>query len=316
MFKIFAVVGGIYLLLSIAGGIVLAEASLRLRHRPLSHRQEAESLVRSEFQADLQEVGIRAADAVVLKGWYVHPHLFNGNAVVLTHGITDNREGVAGYAELFLRHGYAVLLPDARDHGESGGEFATYGLKEADDLHRWVSWLYGHDSPHCVYGFGESYGAALILQSLAVEPRYCAVVVEDAFSTAKQMSYERVSGFLHLGSWFGKTLGRPIIASAVSYARIRYSIDLLQPSPLDAVRHSSVPVLLIHGLQDHSINPRHSIILAEAAPDHVQLWLVPKAGHTEAWRAAHDEFEARVLGWFGEHRELPTLPQFKPTSYH
>ena len=305
MFKIFAVVGGIYLLLSLAGGIVLTEASLRLRHRPVSHRQEAEKLVRAEFQADLQEVSISAADAVVLKGWYVHPQRSNGDAVVLTHGITDNREGVAGYAELFLRHGYAVLLPDARDHGESGGEFATYGLKEADDLHRWVSWLYRRDSPHCVYGFGESYGAALILQSLAAEPRYCAVAVEDSFSTAKEMSYERVSGFLHLGSWFGKTLGRPMIASAVSYARIRYGIDLLKPSPLDAVRHSSVPVLLIHGLQDRSINPRHSIILAKAAPDHVQLWLVPNAGHTEAWRAAHDEFEARVLGWFSQHAELP-----------
>jgi uncharacterized protein len=299
--KKLAIVCSVYLLASVLAGIVLAEGSLRLQHRPLSHRKDAEALVHQEFHAELQEVSITAADAVVLKGWYVHPQQANGYAVLLAHGITDNREGVGGYAALFLRHGYSVLLPDARAHGESGGEFATYGIKEADDLHRWVSWLYAHDSSKCVYGFGESYGAALVLQSLAVEPRYCAVVVEDAFSTAREMSYERVSGFLHLGDWFGKTLGRPIIATAVLYAKERYGIDLLQPSPLNAVQHSSVPVLLIHGALDRSISPRHSVILAHAAPDHVKLWLVPNAWHTGAWSAAHDEFERRVLGWFSEH---------------
>ena len=299
--KILAILAALYLAFSLISGVFLAEASLRLQHRPLTHRQEAVALAHQQFQAELQEVSINAADSVVLRAWYVRPQIFNGNTVVLMHGITDNREGVAGYGGLFLKYGYAVLLPDARAHGESGGEFATYGVKEADDLHRWVSWLYEHDSPHCVYGFGESYGAALMLQSLAAEPRYCAVVVEDAFSTAREMSYERVSGFLHLGTWFGKTLGRPIIAVADLYSRARYGIDLLQASPLNAVEHSSVPVLLVHGELDRSISPRHSIIMAKAAPDHVQLWLVPNAWHTGAWSAAHDEFEARVLAWFSQH---------------
>ena len=301
IFKILLIVCSLYVVLSAVAGVVIVEASLRLQHRPITHREQAMTIVRKEFQAELQDVSITAADAVVLKGWYVHPHSFNGSAVVLTHGITDNREGIAGYAELFLRHGYAVLLPDARAHGESGGEFATYGIKEADDLHRWVSWLYEHDPPQCVYGFGESYGAALMLESLAAEPRYCAVVVEDSFSSAREMSFERVSGPVHLGPWFGRTLGRPTIVLAELYSKMRYGIDLLSPSPVDAVKHSSVPVLLIHGAQDRTINPSHALTLARAAPDHVQLWMVPNAWHTGAWSAAHDEFERRVLGWFSGH---------------
>src|SRR5947209_7847321 len=288
----------LYIVLAAIAGITIAEASLNLRRLPLRHQQAVAAAIHDQFQAELEDVQIQAADGIVLKGWYVHPRSFNGNAVVLLHGITDNREGVAGYAGLFLQHGYAVLLPDARGHGESGGALATYGIKEADDLHHWVSWLYDHDPPQCVYGFGESYGAALMLQSLAAEPRYCAVAVEDAFSTAREMSYERVSGPFHLGNWFGRTLGRPIITAASIYADYRYGIDLLKPSPLDAVAHSPVPVLLIHGQLDKTINPRHSEILARAAPGHVQLWLVPKAWHTGAWSAAHDEFESRVLGWF------------------
>jgi dipeptidyl aminopeptidase/acylaminoacyl peptidase len=299
--RILAVATGVYLLLAVVAGIAVTEGSIRLFHRPVTHRQQVAAYVRQHYQASLQDVSIRATDGVVLKGWYIRPRDYNGSAVLLSHGITDNREGVLGYAAIFMDHGYAVLLPDTRDHGESGGEFALYGLKEADDIHQWVSSLYADSPPQCVYGFGESLGAALVLQSLATEPRFCAVAVEDSFSTAREMSYERVSGFLHLGDWFGHTLGRPIIASAWCYARVRYGINLLQPSPLEALKRSSVPALLIHGTADQNISPRHSMLLAKAAPDHVQLWLVPGAGHTGAWIAAPQEFETRVVGWFDGH---------------
>jgi uncharacterized protein len=304
LFKGVLFLGCIYLFLAALAGVVIGEGSLKLQRRPLRHRQEAAVTVAERYHAELQEASLSAADGVTLRAWFIHPQTYNGSAVVLLHGITDNREGVAGYGKLFLDHGYAVLLPDARDHGESGGELATYGIRESDDIHRWVDWIYQHDPPRCVYGFGESYGAALMLQSLAREPRYCAVVVESPFSTAREMSYERVSGPLHVQPWFGRTLGRPVIAAAVLYARLRYGIDLMQPSPLDALERSRVPVLLIHGDQDQNISPRHSIILAHAAPDHVQLWLVPGAAHTGAWAAAHQEFELRVLQWFNLHQQL------------
>jgi pimeloyl-ACP methyl ester carboxylesterase len=126
--------------------------------------------------------------------------------------------------------------------------------------------------------------------------------VESPFSTARAMSYERVSGPLHLGPWFGKTIGFPVIEAALLYAKVRYGLDLLEPSPLYGITHSRVPVLLIHGESDHNIGPHHSVVLARAAPTRVQLWLVPHAGHTGAWAAAHQEFEQRVLGWFSAHR--------------
>jgi uncharacterized protein len=307
--KIILIICLTYLLFSAIAGVVVAEASLKLVRRPLRHRQEIAAFVGGQYHSELREVSIRAADGVTLRGWYVRPNQFNGDAVILLHGITDNREGVAGYGKLFLDHGYAVLLPDARRHGESGGDLATYGLKESDDVHRWVDWLYSGeiDPSQCVYGFGESYGAALMLQSLAVESRYCGVAVESSFSTARDMSYERVSGPLHLRPWFGKTLGLPVIASAVWYARFRYGIDLLAPSPLQGVTHSNVPVLLIHGARDQSISPHHAMVLAKADPEHAQLWLVPNAGHTMAWAASHQEFEDRVLGWFSVHRGAPAL---------
>lgn len=302
--KLVLTTGSVYLVLAIAAGVVVGEGSLRLRRMPLRYRVEVAAEVVKRYHVRVEDVTVQAADGATLRAWYVRPLDFNGDAVVLLHGITDNREGMAGFARLFLDHGYAVLMPDARAHGESGGEIATYGVREAGDMHRWVSWLYAHDlaPAQCVYGVGESYGAALLLQALPAEPRFCAVMVESPFSTAREMSYERVSSPFHLRPWFGQTFGQPVIASAVLYARWRYGVDLLAPSPLAGITNSNVPVLLIHGASDVTISPRHSIILAKAAPDHVQLWLVPNAGHTMAWTVAHQEFEARLLGWFSAHR--------------
>jgi uncharacterized protein len=302
------ILGG-YLAVAASGGVLMSEGSLHLRHLSLRHRQEFATLARAKYGAELEDAAIRARDGVELKGWYIEPKQYNGRAVILLHGITDNREGVAGYGRIFLDQGYAILLPDARGHGESGGELATYGINEADDVHQWISWLFNHHvaAHQCVYGFGESYGAALVLQSLAVEPRYCAVAVESAFSTAREMSYERVSGPLHLHPWFGKSVGWPMIESALIYSKARYGVDLLKPSPLDGVKRSRVPVLLIHGAKDRSISPHHAEILAAAAPDRVQLWLVPNAGHTMAWAVAHQEFEDRLVKWFAEHQRAAGL---------
>ena len=310
VYKLLFILGG-YLGVSIAAGIAVAEGSLHLRRLPLRHAQAFSRLAHEKYGAALQNVAIKAGDGVVLKGWYIQPKAFNRSAVVLMHGITDNREGVAGYGEIFLDHGYSVLLPDARAHGESEGQVATYGIKEAGDLHGWVSWLYTHKlrASQCVYGFGESYGAALILQSLAVESRYCAVAVEDSFATARDMSYQRVSALLHLGPWFAKTLGLPVLDSALVYARLRYGVDLLQPSPLYGVEHSKVPALLIQGTEDRTISPHQGEILAHAEPDHVRLWLVHGAGHTMAWTVAHQEFERRILDWFAEHHHEAAGPQ-------
>src|SRR5438067_10448944 len=99
---------------------------------------------------------------------------------------------------MFLQQGYRVLLPDSRAHGESGGRLATYGLRENDDIHRWVSWLYDRGAT-CVDGFGESMGAALVLESMRSEARFCAVVADSPFSTFRSVAYDREGYFVGAG---------------------------------------------------------------------------------------------------------------------
>jgi pimeloyl-ACP methyl ester carboxylesterase len=298
---------GGYTAFSLVAGITLAEFSLKLPRRRISdaYRELVYQRVNTDH-ATLEEVSVSASDGVLLRGWYVQPERPNGNVAVLLHGVTDNRLGMAGYGELLLTHGYSILLPDARDHGESGGTLASYGLREGGDVHTWMDWVYEKHPPKCVYGMGESMGAAIILQSLKSEKRFCAVAAESAFADFREGAYDRVSHYTGSATTIGsRTLLRPAIEVGVLYARIRYGLDLTQVSPREAVAQSDTPVLLIHGKIDMNIRPRNSEMIHAASPSHSVLWEVPLAAHCGAWSAAPQEFESRLLNWFSSHLAAP-----------
>lgn len=297
--KLLGIVLTLYVLGCIAGGVLLAEMQLHPPRRPIRHAAELQRDVRQNYHADLQDVAITAADGAILRGWYVKPSGDNGSAVILLHGVGDNREGVAGYARMFLDHGYRVLMPDARAHGISGGDLATYGLKEADDIHRWVDWAES-GQPNCVYGFGESMGSALLLQSLRQESRFCAVVVESSFAYFNEVAPERAARYTRMPFWFGRTVQRPVIAVAMLYTRWKYDLDLRLANPADALAHSDTPVLLIAGTRDLDILPHHSEELSRIDP-HARLWMVEDAAHGGASGANPKLFEERVTQFFAAH---------------
>jgi len=259
--------------------------------------------IASHLESDLDNVSITTPDVITLQAWTIHPHRSNGDAVILLHGLGDNRIGMTGYAQLLLAHGFNVLLPDARAHGSSGGQLATYGLLERNDIHQWFEFVTAQTHPHCVFGFGESMGAAELLQSLTVEPGFCAVAAESSFSSFRQIAYDRMGQPFRLGPWFGSTLLRPVVEFAFLYVRWKYGLDLQQVSPEDSVA-TTVPVFLIHGQNDSNISLRHSRRIRSRSRNAV-LWEVPNADHCGAISESPREFEQRLLTWFSP-RLVPT----------
>jgi len=139
-FLIWAV--SIYLLLCTAVAFFLADVTVHPYRRALTAETKADvQKAAAELGAGLTEASIEAQNHATLRTWLIQPQRGNGNAVILLHGLGDNRQGMTGYAELLLAHGYTVLLPDSRAHGESGGNLATYGIIERDDIRRWFEWL-------------------------------------------------------------------------------------------------------------------------------------------------------------------------------
>jgi len=297
-----------YALFCVLAGIVVSELSLHLPRRPLPEAVRATAVrISSSLGASLQPVEISADDGIPLRAWTVVPRRGNGSTVLLLHGVTDNRLGMAGYAQFFVRHGYTVVMPDARAHGESGGRIATYGLRESSDIHLLADWIWQHQHPNCVFGMGESMGAALILESLPGEHRFCAVVAESPFANAREVESERPANFIGMPPWFGNTVLRPIVWSGFIYSRLRYGINLDNASPERAVEGVTTPILLIHGDRDVNIRPWHSRQI-QSHNRSIVLWEVPGASHTGAWNAQPTEFERRVLDWFDTHgRVQPTV---------
>ena len=131
----------------------------------------------------------------------------NGNWILLFHGVSDNRTGVLGHAEILLRHGYNVLVMDSRGHGESGGDMATYGWRERYDTVSVTNALYSTEKVPHLGALGVSMGAAIALQSAAVEPRIEGVVAEDPFADLREVSYDyagRTSARFLVGRFSGR----------------------------------------------------------------------------------------------------------------
>jgi pimeloyl-ACP methyl ester carboxylesterase len=295
----------LYLTFCSVAGIWVADGTLHAPRRPLTPEDESAMIDSAHaVDADLQDVSITTPDAVTLRAWTIRPHRANRDSVILLHGLGDNRGGTTGYAQLLLAHGYGVLLPDARAQGASGGSLATYGLLERDDIRQWFDFLSAQDHPRCIFGLGESMGAAQLLQSLGAGTHFCAVVAESSFSNFHEIAYDRMGQPFHLGPpvgpWFGRTFLRPLVEAAFLRARWKYGLNLQQVSPEDAVAATQVPVFLIHGQIDGNIPVRHSRLIHDRNSRTV-LWEVPEADHCGAISTAPQEFEQRVLAWFADH---------------
>jgi fermentation-respiration switch protein FrsA (DUF1100 family) len=264
---------------------------------PLRPSETAQMLFRTG--ATKEDFSAEARDGAELRGWKVRPVAPNGDWVLLYHGVGDNRTGMLGYAEFLLRHSYSLVMMDARAHGESGGDIATYGWKERFDTVAMTDALYSSEKVRRLYALGVSMGAALALQSASVEPRIAGVVAEDPFANLREVSYDY--GGLHFSPLLGKTLFRPATIAGLEALAKAGGFDPDEVSPENAVTKRPFPILLICGTRDNVIPCRHAERIYKAASGSKELWIVPQAQHASAMGVAPAEYEERVIRFLRTH---------------
>ena len=137
-------------------------------------------------------------------------------------------------------------------------------------------------------------GASILLESLPRGPRFRALVADCPFATFEEIAYDRMEQRGAMGS----AVSWPVVQMGFLYARLRYGLNLWGASPAAALRGSRVPVLLIHGMQDANIPPRHSRELHAINPAATQLWGVPGADHVASLATAPLEYQRKVTAWF------------------
>ena len=263
--------------------------------------QMAAASVAEHADAGVETVQVTAFDGVDLTAWFFRAQKGKGSSVILLHGHGDNRAGCWAMRPCFSGTNTTCLFLILARTGRVGGNLATFGVKESGDVTRWVDWLAKQNSAGCVYGLGESMGAAILLQALPAEPRFCAAVAESPFSNFREVAYDRMGQKVGGGARIGRTFFRPLVSEAFLDARLQYGVDLRKASPVNAVTMTRVPILLIHGTEDFNIPVRHCQAILQNRSGVMEFWQVPGAGHTGALGREPQEFERRVNDWFSRY---------------
>ena len=205
---------------------------------------------------------------VRLAGWLIPARSPRRGTVVYLHGVADNRGSALTATRRFPDRGFDVVAYDSRAHGESGGDFCTYGFNEKRDLRRVLDQI--ESGPVVV--IGSSLGAAVGLQAAAEDPRISAVVAAESFCDLKTVATERAPWFFTDGA-----IRRSFaLAERIGHFRVE------EVSPVAAASRIHVPVFLIHGADDRETYPEHSRRIFDALGGPKRLLILEGAGHNQS----------------------------------
>ena len=250
---------------------------------------------------DHEEVSFTSRDPrVTVSGWFVPSAEPDRPAVVVVHGhMACKRDTtVLVPAGMLHRGGFNVLLIDLRDHGDStraDGRYAGGTDEYLDVLGAW-DWLRlerGFDASQIGLA-GISLGAATTLIATGEAPAVVATWADSSYADIRvairaELARNRYPQLLEGGGLF--------------IARMLNGDDLTARSPLDAVRRlAGRPLGVVHGELDSRLSVEYSRELAaaaEATGSPVSAWFVEGAEHVQAMFSQPDEYERRIVDFFG-----------------
>lgn len=229
--------------------------------------------------------------------WLAHPN--SHKAVIIGHGYKGTGITMSNYAQMFYELGFSVLLPDDRGHGQSDGDYISFGWLDRADYLGWLDKMVQELGPEAqLLLFGVSMGAAtvsMVAGSSALPPQVKAVVADCGYSSLDEELSYLLKKLFHLPR-------RPLVplASFINYRRLGFGIG--QVDVKRALRHNHLPLLVIHGAKDVYVPTAMGITNYNASAGPKALWIVPDAIHAESYwvdpTAYRDHIAAFIAPYF------------------
>jgi pimeloyl-ACP methyl ester carboxylesterase len=249
--------------------------------------------------ADLptERVMLTAADGYRISGWLIAGQASHG-VVLLVHGVRADRRDMLPRAHFLHRLGYRVMLIDLPAHGESSGDFISYGVHDALAVTAALNYLHWHYPTEHIGAIGVSLGAAAVVLSQP-KPALDAVVLESMFPTIEQAVGNRLD--YRLGT--EAHLLSPLLLWQLP---LRLHISPAQLRPISVIGQLHSPLLIAGGAIDRYTPPNETVQLYNAAQPPKSLWIVPGAAHVDLFDHDPVTYEAKVGGFLWQY--LPQKP--------
>ena len=248
-------------------------------------------------QCENETVEILSQDGIRLIGhWRPAPEA--KRVIVAMHGWRSSWSRDFGIiADFWYENGCSVLYAQQRSQGESGGDYMGFGLLERYDCLEWVNWVNEKTNKELpVYLGGASMGATTVLMAAGLElPDNVHGIVADCGFTSPYAIWKHVSeSNLHMPYSFYRTT-----AEAMCRKKIQCGPD--DYSAVDAMRECKVPVLFIHGTDDHFVPVEMTYENYKACAAPKRLFVVPGADHGMSYHTDPKGYEKCLLEFWKEY---------------
>ena len=231
-------------------------------------------------------------DGTILKGWYL-PGKRAITLIIVNGGAQNRVDPETGTLELsrdLVDKGYNILLFDFRGRGESNGQ--GYHLIHSErDLGGAVDYLKQRFPSRSIGLMGFSTGAAAAI-IFASREKVAAVVSDNCFASVSDSLTKKLAA-----DWgVPRIIVRIIVPGLFLLARILHGYKKIDP--VGRVADISCPVLFIQGDTDDLVTVSDAYRLHRASDKKLDdLWIVPNAGHTQAYHTNPVAYIERVTSF-------------------
>ncbi|MDO5572520.1 MAG: alpha/beta hydrolase [bacterium] len=241
----------------------------------------------------LEEIGIKSIDGLHLNGYYL-PVEDAARTVVCVNGFRGNgKKDFVLLSKYLHEHQCNVLLVDQRGCGLSDGEMC-YGIMGRYDCISWLDYLtdrLGEDMP--LYLHGGSMGAATVMMAseLNLPSAMKGVIADCGYTTPWKEMKHAAKQLFHIPSF-------PMIYLLDVALMARQGFSLKDVSATEAVKHSKVPILFIHGDEDTFVPTEMSRTNYNActAPKHLEIF--EGAAHCMSYMTDTERYQRALQRFF------------------
>lgn len=244
-------------------------------------------------EVEREEVSIESADGLNLSGVYIESESASKKVAILAHGYSGNLEQMAPYVKLYHDMGFNVLVPDARGHGTSEGDYIGFGWHERKDYLQWIQLMIdkvGTDAELALFGI--SMGGATVMNVSGEDlPDNVKVIVEDCgySSLNGELAYQ-LKDMYNLPEF-------PLIPVTSLVTKVRSGYWFGEADTVEQVKKNKVPMLFIHGAEDKFVPTDMVYDVYEANSSPKELYIAPNADHADSYVENKEEYEQKVQGF-------------------